>query len=72
MKTLNQNYFQYYSDYKILTDFQREGGQFSLSSVMSMLGTFVSLFLWSFVIGLGMGIIGSLILKSLKKYSIGN
>ena len=57
--------------YKILTDFQREGGQFSLSSVMSMLGTFVSLFLWSFVIGLGMGIIGSLILKSLKKYSIG-
>ena len=38
---------------------------------MSMLGTFVSLFLWSFVIGLGMGIIGSLILKSLKKYSIG-
>ena len=57
--------------YKILTDFQREGGQFSLSSVMSMLGTFVSLFFWSFVIGLGMGIIGSLILKSLKKYSIG-
>ena len=57
--------------YKILTDFQREGGQFSLSSVMSMLGTFISLFLWSFVIGLGMGIVGSLILKSLKKYSIG-
>ena len=36
-----------------------------------MFGTFVSLFGWSFVIGLGMGIIGSLILKSLKKYSIG-
>ena len=36
-----------------------------------MLGTFVSLFGWSFVIGLGMGIIGGLILKSLKKYSIG-
>ena len=57
--------------YKILTDFQREGGQFTLSSVVSMFGTFCSLFLWSFVIGLGMGIIGSLILKSLKKYSIG-
>ena len=57
--------------YKILTDFQREGGQFSFSSVVSMFGTFCSLFLWSFVIGLGMGIIGSLILKSLKKYSIG-
>ena len=57
--------------YKILTDFQREGGQFSVSSVMSMFGTFISLFLWSFVIGLGMGIVGSLILKSLKKYSIG-
>ena len=57
--------------YKILTDFQREGGQFSLSSVIGMFETFISLFLWSFVIGLGMGIIGSLILKSLKKYSIG-
>ena len=57
--------------YKILTDFQRGGGQFSLSSVISMFGTFCSLFGWSFVIGLGMGIIGSLILKSLKKYSIG-
>ena len=57
--------------YKILTDFQKEGGQFSFSSVVSMFGTFCSLFLWSFVIGLGMGIIGSLILKSLKKYSIG-
>ena len=57
--------------YKILTDFQREGGQFSVYSVMSMFGTFISLFLWSFVIGLGMGIVGSLILKSLKKYSIG-
>ena len=44
--------------YKILTDFQREGGQFSLSSVISMFGTFCSLFGWSFVIGLGMGIIG--------------
>ena len=57
--------------YKILTDFQKEGGQFTLSSVVSMFGTFCSFFLWSFVIGLGMGIIGSLILKSLKKYSIG-
>ena len=57
--------------YKILTDFQREGGQFTFSSVVSMFGTFCSLFGWSFVIGLGMGIIGSLILKSLKKYSIG-
>ena len=57
--------------YKILTDFQREGGQFSFSSVVGMFETFISLFLWSFVIGLGMGIIGSLILKSLKKYSIG-
>ena len=57
--------------YKILTDFQREGGQFSFSSVVSMFGTFVSLFGWSFVIGLGMGIIGGLTLKSLKKYSIG-
>ena len=57
--------------YKILTDFQREGGQFSFSSVVSMFGTFCSLFGWSFVIGLGMGIVGSLILKSLKKYSIG-
>ena len=57
--------------YKILTDFQRGGGQFSFSSVVSMFGTFCSLFGWSFVIGLGMGIIGSLILKSLKKYSIG-
>ena len=57
--------------YKILTDFQRSGGQFSLSSVIGMVETFISLFLWSFVIGLGMGIAGSLILKSLKKYSIG-
>ena len=57
--------------YKILTDFQRSGGQFSLSSVIGMFETFCSLFLWSFIIGLGMGIIGSLILKSLKKYSIG-
>ena len=57
--------------YKILTDFQRGGGQFTFSSVLSMFGTFCSLFGWSFVIGLGMGIIGSLILKSLKKYSIG-
>ena len=57
--------------YKILTDFQRSGGQFSLSSVIGMVETFISLFLWSFVIGLGMGIVGSLILKSLKKYSIG-
>ena len=57
--------------YKILTDFQRGGGEFTFSSVMGMFGTFVSLFGWSFVIGLGMGIIGSLILKSLKKYSIG-
>ena len=57
--------------YKILTDFQRGGGEFSFSSVMGMIGTFVSLFGWSFVIGLGMGIVGSLILKSLKKYSIG-
>ena len=57
--------------YKILTDFQKGGGEFSFSSVMSMFGTFCSLFGWSFVIGLGMGIIGSLILKSLKKYSIG-
>ena len=57
--------------YKLLTDFQKGGGQFSFSSVVSMFGTFVSLFGWSFVIGLGMGIIGSLILKSLKKYSIG-
>ena len=36
-----------------------------------MFGTFVSLIGWSFVIGLAMGIIGSLILKSLKKYCIG-
>ena len=57
--------------YKILTDFQREGGDFTLSSVLGMFKTFISLFAWSFVIGLGMGIIGSLILKSLKKYSIG-
>ena len=57
--------------YKILTDFQRGGGDFTFSSVMGMFGTFCSLFGWSFVIGLGMGIIGSLILKSLKKYSIG-
>ena len=57
--------------YKILTDFQRGGGEFSFSSVMGMIGTFISLFGWSFVIGLGMGIVGSLILKSLKKYSIG-
>ena len=57
--------------YKILTDFQRGGGEFNFSSVMGMFGTFVSLFLWSFVIGLGTGIIGSLILKSLKKYGIG-
>ena len=57
--------------YKILTDFQRGGGEFTFSSVMGMFGTFVSLFGWSFVIGLGMGIVGSLILKSLKKYSIG-
>ena len=57
--------------YKILTDFQRGGGEFTLSSVIGMFGTFCALFGWSFVIGLGMGIIGSLILKSLKKYSIG-
>ena len=57
--------------YKILTDFQRGGGEFTFSSVVSMFGTFCSLFGWSFVIGLGMGILGSLILKSLKKYSIG-
>ena len=57
--------------YKILTDFQRQGGEFTLSSVIGMFGTFCSLFGWSFVIGLGMGILGSLILKSLKKYSIG-
>ena len=57
--------------YKILTDFQRGGGQFSFSAVVGMFETFLSLFLWSFVIGLGMGIIGSLILKSLKKYNIG-
>ena len=57
--------------YKILTDFQKSGGQFSVSSVVGMFGTFCSLFGWSFVIGLGMGIAGSLILKSLKKYSIG-
>jgi NhaP-type Na+/H+ or K+/H+ antiporter len=57
--------------YKILTDFQKSGGQFSVSSVIGMFGTFCSLFGWSFVIGLGMGIVGSLILKSLKKYSIG-
>ena len=57
--------------YKILTDFQRGGGQFSFSAVVGMFETFLSLFLWSFVIGLGMGIVGSLILKSLKKYNIG-
>ena len=57
--------------YKILTDFQKQGGEFTLSSVVGMFGTFCSLFGWSFVIGLGMGIISSLILKSLKKYSIG-
>ncbi len=57
--------------YKILTDFQKSGGQFSVSSVIGMFGTFCSLFGWSFIIGLGMGILGSLILKSLKKYSIG-
>ena len=37
--------------YKILTDFQRGGGEFTFSSVMGMFGTFVSLFGWSFVIG---------------------
>jgi len=57
--------------YKILTDFQRGGGEFTFSSIMGMFGTFVSLIGWSFVIGLAMGIIGSLILKSLKKYCIG-
>ena len=56
--------------YKILTDFQRGGGQFSFSAVVGMFETFLSLFLWSFVIGLGMGIVGSLILKSLKKYAL--
>ena len=57
--------------YKILTDFQKEGGEFNFSSVLGMIKTFISLFAWSFLIGLGMGIIGSSILKSLKKYSIG-
>ena len=57
--------------YKILTDFQKKGGQFTFESVIGMFGTFCSLFGWSFIIGLGMGIAGSLILKSLKKYSIG-
>ena len=57
--------------YKILTDFQRGGGEFTFSSIMGMFGTFVSLIGWSFVIGLVMGIIGCLILKSLKKYCIG-
>ena len=54
--------------YKILTDFQRGGGEFTFSSIIGMFGTFVSLIGWSFVIGLSIGIIGSLILKSLKKY----
>ena len=57
--------------YKILTDFQSAGGEFNFSSVISMCGTFCSLFGWSFFIGLGMGVVGSLVLKSLKKYSIG-
>jgi len=57
--------------YKILTDFQRGGGEFTFSSIIGMFGTFVSLIGWSFVIGLSIGIIGSLILKSLKKYCIG-
>ena len=57
--------------YKILTDFQKSGGDFNFSSITSMFGTFCSLFGWSLIIGFGTGVIGSLILKYLKRYCIG-
>ena len=57
--------------YKILSDFQHSGASFDFNSIMEMIKTFCSLFFWSFFVGLFMGVVGSLILKGLKKYNIG-
>ena len=57
--------------FKILTDFQKSGDNFKISSILSMIGTFCSLFGSSIIIGIGTGFIGCLILKYLKKYCIG-
>ena len=57
--------------FKILTDFQKSGGNFKMSTILSMISTFCSLFGCSIIIGIGTGIIGCLILKYLKKYCIG-
>lgn len=57
--------------YSIVREFSMSGAPFTASAAMGMVGTFLNLFICSFVLGLGVGIIGSIFLKKLKAYNIG-
>lgn len=57
--------------YSIVREFSMSGKPFTASAAMGMVGTFLNLFICSFILGLGIGIIGSIFLKKLKKYNIG-
>lgn len=57
--------------YSIVRDFSLSGKPFNASAAMGMVGTFLNLFISSFILGLVVGIIGSLFLKKLKVYNIG-
>lgn len=57
--------------YSIVRDFSMSGEPFTASAALGMVGTFLTLFILSFLLGLVIGIIGSLFLKKLKQYNIG-
>ncbi|MCQ2817950.1 MAG: cation:proton antiporter, partial [archaeon] len=55
----------------MVRDFSLSGAPFTGDAALGMIGTFINLFVSSFLIGLVIGIIGSLFLKKLKQYNIG-
>ena len=57
--------------YSIVREFSMSGAPFTGGAVMGMVGTFIKLFGSSFLLGLVVGLIGSLFLKKLKQYNIG-
>lgn len=57
--------------YAIIRDFSASGAPFTVGAIFGMGGTFLSLFICSFFLGLIIGCLGSLTLKHLKKYNLG-
>lgn len=57
--------------YSIIRDFSMSGAPFTVGAIFGMGGTFLNLFICSFLLGLIIGSLGSLTLKHLKKYNLG-